>query len=74
MQDSNVESQMKLLARPMYSNPPLHGALLVAKVLQDPDLKQSWKVVRRGAGAGARGGGGGGRLNPNPSTFVPCNP
>lgn len=33
---------MKLIARPMYSNPPLHGALLVANILQDPGLKQQW--------------------------------
>jgi len=29
----SVESQMKLLARPMYSNPPLHGAAIVAAIL-----------------------------------------
>lgn len=37
-----VESQMKALARPMYSNPPLHGALLVHQILSDPALKQQW--------------------------------
>ncbi|KAL4440725.1 hypothetical protein ABPG77_000434 [Micractinium sp. CCAP 211/92] len=37
-----VESQMKALARPMYSNPPLHGALLVHTILSDPELKQQW--------------------------------
>jgi aspartate aminotransferase len=42
---SKVESQMKLIARPMYSNPPLHGALLVSKILQDADLKQTWYQV-----------------------------
>ncbi|WIA37238.1 hypothetical protein OEZ86_014186 [Tetradesmus obliquus] len=39
---AKVESQMKLIARPMYSNPPLHGALLVSKILHDADLKQQW--------------------------------
>ncbi|KAG2437533.1 hypothetical protein HYH02_011176 [Chlamydomonas schloesseri] len=39
---SAVESQLKAIARPMYSNPPLHGALLVTKILQDADLKQLW--------------------------------
>eukprot|EP00198_Chlamydomonas_reinhardtii_P007273 XP_001696609.1 aspartate aminotransferase [Chlamydomonas reinhardtii] len=39
---SAVESQLKAIARPMYSNPPLHGALLVTKILQDNDLKQLW--------------------------------
>ena len=42
----NVESQMKLIARPMYSNPPLHGALLVSKILQDKALKAMWYLVR----------------------------
>jgi aspartate aminotransferase len=42
---SKVESQMKLIARPMYSNPPLHGALLVSKILHDGDLKQQWYQV-----------------------------
>eukprot|EP00195_Chlamydomonas_chlamydogama_P012234 CAMPEP_0202901686 /NCGR_PEP_ID=MMETSP1392-20130828/14399_1 /ASSEMBLY_ACC=CAM_ASM_000868 /TAXON_ID=225041 /ORGANISM="Chlamydomonas chlamydogama, Strain SAG 11-48b" /LENGTH=435 /DNA_ID=CAMNT_0049588291 /DNA_START=25 /DNA_END=1332 /DNA_ORIENTATION=+ len=37
-----VESQMKMVARPMYSNPPLHGALLVSKILHDKDLKAQW--------------------------------
>merc|ERR1712124_85024 len=33
---SIVSSQMKLVIRPMYSNPPKHGALIVAKVLGNP--------------------------------------
>lgn len=35
-----------------YSNPPLHGALLVSQILHDKDLKQQWyKVgVLRGGG------------------------
>lgn len=37
-----VESQMKLIARPMYSNPPLHGALLVSTILHDGNLKDLW--------------------------------
>jgi len=37
-----VESKMKNIARPMYSNPPLHGALLVTKILQDKGLKAQW--------------------------------
>ncbi|PRW56337.1 aspartate mitochondrial [Chlorella sorokiniana] len=37
-----VESQMKALARPMYSNPPLFGALLVHNILADKALKQQW--------------------------------
>lgn len=37
-----VESQMKLLARPMYSNPPLHGAAIVSTILGDDALKKQW--------------------------------
>jgi aspartate aminotransferase, mitochondrial len=39
---ARVESQMKAVARPMYSNPPLHGALLVASILQDSGLRATW--------------------------------
>ncbi|XLR30960.1 hypothetical protein S83_058860, partial [Arachis hypogaea] len=37
-----VKSQLQLLARPMYSNPPVHGALIVSTVLDDPELKNLW--------------------------------
>ncbi len=30
----------------MYSNPPLHGALLVSKILTDKSLKSMWFEVR----------------------------
>ncbi len=40
-----VESQMKRIARATYSNPPLHGALLVSTVLGDPALKAQWYVA-----------------------------
>ncbi|KIY96160.1 aspartate aminotransferase [Monoraphidium neglectum] len=44
---ARVESQMKLIARPMYSNPPLHGAQIVKTILSDADLKKQWyKEVR----------------------------
>jgi aspartate/tyrosine/aromatic aminotransferase len=33
------------VARPMYSNPPLHGAQLVATILKDPTLKSMWYKV-----------------------------
>jgi len=38
-----VLSQVKLVIRPMYSNPPLHGARIVHKVLSNPALTQEWK-------------------------------
>ena len=36
---------MQAIARPMYSNPPLHGALLVSEILKDKELKQKWYQV-----------------------------
>ena len=45
--DSNEEanrilSQLKILARPMYSNPPLYGARIVSTVLNTPELNTQW--------------------------------
>jgi aspartate aminotransferase len=37
-----VLSQLKLIIRPMYSNPPLHGALVAYKVLSNPEYYQRW--------------------------------
>lgn len=37
-----VMSQVKILIRPMYSNPPINGARLVTEILTDPKLKQQW--------------------------------
>lgn len=37
-----VASQIKILIRPMYSNPPIHGARIVDKILSDPALKKQW--------------------------------
>lgn len=37
-----VKSQLQQLARPMYSNPPLHGAQMVSTILGDPELKSLW--------------------------------
>ncbi|GAB9466011.1 Aspartate aminotransferase, mitochondrial precursor [Globisporangium polare] len=37
-----VESQLKILIRPMYSNPPIHGSLIVSTILSDPELKSQW--------------------------------
>jgi len=36
-------SQLKRLVRVNYSNPPRHGAAIVAAVLADPDLTASWE-------------------------------
>lgn len=39
---SRVASQMKILIRPLYSSPPIHGARLVTTVLSDPELRSEW--------------------------------
>ncbi|CAI0628825.1 unnamed protein product [Linum tenue] len=41
---SRVESQLKLVIRPMYSNPPIHGASIVAAILKDSEMYQEWTV------------------------------
>ncbi|KAM2622096.1 hypothetical protein TB2_026760 [Malus domestica] len=38
---SKVESQLKLVIRPMYLNPPIHGASIVATILKD----RKWLIV-----------------------------
>ena len=35
-------SQIKILIRPMYSNPPIHGARIVSEILSTPDLRTQW--------------------------------
>ncbi|KAK8521649.1 hypothetical protein V6N12_031541 [Hibiscus sabdariffa] len=37
-----VRSQLQQLARPMYNNPLVHGALIVSTILGDPNLKKLW--------------------------------
>ncbi|KAE8056592.1 hypothetical protein FH972_013348 [Carpinus fangiana] len=41
---SRVESQVKLVIRPMYSNPPIHGASIVATILKDRDMYNEWTI------------------------------
>lgn len=45
---SKVESQLKLVIRPMYSNPPIHGASIVAAILRDRDLFNEWTIELKG--------------------------
>ena len=35
-------SQIKILIRPMYSNPPIHGARIVSEILSTPELRTQW--------------------------------
>ena len=37
-----VDSQLKALIRPLYSNPPIQGAHIVNYILKEPDLKSKW--------------------------------
>lgn len=37
-----VDSQIKILVRPMYSNPPVHGARVAATILASPTLRAQW--------------------------------
>jgi len=41
---ARVDSQLKILIRPMYSNPPIYGARIVATILNDPELRAEWYV------------------------------
>ena len=40
---ANVKSQLTILIRGNYSNPPAHGARIVHKVLTNPALYEEWK-------------------------------
>ncbi|XP_033102887.1 aspartate aminotransferase, cytoplasmic-like [Anneissia japonica] len=40
---SRIKSQLELIARPMWSNPPNHGARIVATILNNPTLNQQWR-------------------------------
>lgn len=37
-----VDSQIKILVRPLYSNPPVHGARIASEILNDPALNKQW--------------------------------
>jgi aspartate aminotransferase, mitochondrial len=37
-----VESQIKILVRPLYSNPPIHGARIASEILNDAALNKQW--------------------------------
>jgi len=45
---SRVVSQMKMVIRPMYSNPPRAGARLVSTILSDPQLYKDFDTQCRG--------------------------
>ncbi|PSK40160.1 hypothetical protein B9Z65_8100 [Elsinoe australis] len=39
---ARVDSQVKILVRPLYSNPPVHGARIASTILNDPALNKQW--------------------------------
>jgi aspartate aminotransferase len=39
---ARVDSQVKILVRPLYSNPPVHGARVASTILNDPALNKQW--------------------------------
>ncbi|KAB5585641.1 pyridoxal phosphate-dependent transferase [Coniochaeta sp. 2T2.1] len=39
-----VDSQIKILVRPLYSNPPIHGARIASEILNSPKLYDQWLV------------------------------
>ena len=41
-QSSAIESQLKKLIRPMYSNPPIHGSRIVETIFSDENLLNEW--------------------------------
>ncbi|KZO96068.1 PLP-dependent transferase [Calocera viscosa TUFC12733] len=45
---ARVESQLKILIRPLYSNPPVHGARIAGSILNDPALYKQWEGEVKG--------------------------
>jgi len=41
---ARVESQIKIIVRPLYSNPPKHGARIVTEILSNPEIRPEWLV------------------------------
>jgi len=47
-ESERVLSQIKILVRPMYSSPPIHGARLVQTILEDDELTSLWRQECKG--------------------------
>lgn len=43
-----IVSQLKIIVRGMYSNPPIHGARIVSEILSNPQLTNQWLVEVKG--------------------------
>jgi len=37
-----VDSQVKIIVRPLYSNPPIHGARVASEILNNAELNKQW--------------------------------
>ena len=40
---ANIKSNVDWLARSSYSNPPIHGGLIMGRILKDPELQKQWE-------------------------------
>jgi aspartate aminotransferase len=45
---ARVDSQLKIVIRPMYSNPPLHGARIASTILGNENLYSQWEGEVKG--------------------------
>jgi len=45
---ARVDSQLKIIIRPMYSNPPLHGARIANTILSTQELYSQWESEVKG--------------------------
>ncbi|KAK7064178.1 aspartate aminotransferase [Favolaschia claudopus] len=45
---ARVDSQLKIIIRPMYSNPPVHGARIANTILANEDLYTQWEGEVKG--------------------------
>ncbi|XP_003690950.1 aspartate aminotransferase, mitochondrial [Apis florea] len=41
---ARVLSQLKIIIRPAYSNPPINGSRIVSEILQDSELRKQWLI------------------------------
>lgn len=45
---ARVDSQLKIIIRPMYSNPPVHGARIANAILSNSELYSQWEGEVKG--------------------------
>lgn len=45
---ARVDSQLKIIIRPMYSNPPVHGARVANAIMSSPELYTQWESEVKG--------------------------